>query len=76
MGHYNALRNLIIGPLLDVEFLTIAFVRRTHKRYPRSSLFIFSATVLNVLISASVLEDKNGVEIILTRRQAFFSDAF
>ena len=63
------------GTLLTVDLLIIAFAGCALQRYPRS-LFILSSSVLHVLISASVPEEMNGVEIILTRRRAFFSDAF
>jgi hypothetical protein len=76
MGQYNALRSLkMSGTLLAVDFVIIASVRCTHQGYPRS-VFILPAAHIHVLISASVPEDMNGVEIILTRRRAFFSDAF
>jgi len=59
-----------------LTLVTIALIRRTRQLYPRSSLFVFSTTVLHVLISAFVPEDMNGVEIILTRRQTSFQAHF
>jgi hypothetical protein len=54
-----------------VDFGVALFLHFAHQLFSLS-LFILSATVLYRLIAMSVSEDVNGVEIILTRRQAFF----